>query len=99
MNAYDPRTDEITLDPDASLYVRLHELAHQEQYRNKSWVFRVVLVLRCIRGLNYLATLWIEFDALRRARSVMQTMGVWTDDAEQEARRSFYTYVRRKELA
>lgn len=92
MNGYDPRTDKIILEPDASLYVRFHEQAHQEQYRCAIW--RFWFALRHIPGVNYLVSLWIEWDALRRARSVMQKLGVWNDAAEQEARRGFYSYVR-----
>lgn len=96
MNCYDPRTDKILLEKGASLYVKFHEEAHREQCKSAKW--RFIANLRDFRLVNYLATLWIEFDAMRRARVVMEKLGVWSDDVEQEARRSFYSYVRRKEV-
>lgn len=93
---YEPSTDAVHLAPGASLYCRFHEEAHREQCKTRRW--RFVANLRDFRLVNYLATLWIEYDALRRARAVMEKLGVWTEDAEQEARRSFYSYVRRNEV-
>jgi hypothetical protein len=98
-NQYDPATDTITLRPDASLYVRFHEEAHREQYRTHSWLvfLRNVFALSALG--NYLATIWIEFDALRRARRTMRALGIWNLSAAQEATRGFRSYVFRKELA
>lgn len=96
ISQYDPNTDTITLRLGASLYERFHEQAHQDQYKSAIW--RFLIHARGLRFVNYLVTLWIEYDALRRARTVMEKLGIWTDDAEQEARRMFFSYVRRKEL-
>lgn len=91
---YNPNTRRIFLEPDASLYCRFHELAHKEQHESARW--RILFAARFVRGLTYLATLWLEYDAYRRARKVMEHLGVWSAEAETEARLALRAYKRKE---
>lgn len=95
-NLYDPRTRRIYLRPDASLYSQFHEMAHKEQHERGLAVFWTWFYLRRIRLIGYLVTIWIEFDAYRRARRAMQRIGVWSDEYQNEARKGLMSYVTRK---
>lgn len=95
---YDPRTREIVLSPCASLYCRFHELAHREQHETRAAPFLAWSKCCPIRVLGYFALLWIEWDAYRRARRVMQRLGVWSKEACIEARNTFISYVTQQEI-
>ena len=96
-NEYDPRTRSITLRPDASLYAYFHELAHKEQHDTGAIAFELWCRLKRLRVLGHLLLLWVELDALRRARRALRRMGCWTDEAKSEAYRGFMSYIRQEE--
>jgi Zn-dependent membrane protease YugP len=53
-----------------------------------------------LRLVGWVVTVWIEFDAYRRARVRLERLGHWTADAEKEARRMLMSYIRpRREKA
>jgi hypothetical protein len=83
---YSPRDHKIVLRPDASLYARFHEEAHREQHETSAIVFHFWAHLWFWPVLGRLVTLWIEIDADRRARRVMQKLGVWSVEAAKESR-------------
>jgi hypothetical protein len=93
---FNPQSGKIVLIPGATLYARFHELAHAEQYESAKW--RFWFSTRMVRGLSYLSTLWVEYDAHRRARRVMKRLGVWNADAAAEGNASLKSYITRKEL-
>lgn len=93
---YNPKTRRINLAPDASLYCRFHELAHKEQHESAKW--RICFAARFVRGFNWIITLLIEYNAYRRARRVMERIGIWSAEAEIEARDALRAYITRKEL-
>lgn len=95
---YDIRTRKVTIAGSASLYERFHEEAHAEQDRESCLPFLVWLHLRQIRLLGYFVTLWVEFDAMRRARRALQKLGLWDQAAAREAKLCLMSYTRRKEL-
>jgi hypothetical protein len=92
-NYYYPLTKQIVLRPDASLYARFHEEAHRQQHLSAPRLFIVVCVLRGIRVVSYFATLAVEYDAYRRARRVMRRLGLWSEEACQEAKNCLISYV------
>lgn len=94
---YDPKTDQLHLKPGASLYERFHETAHRDQWQN-SRLWRFVIRLRRIPFVKYLATLAVEYDALRRARQVMRNLGIWSHHASNEAGAMFNSYVKKEPL-
>jgi hypothetical protein len=95
---YDVKTGTIVLNPNACLYERFHELAHQEQHKTKLLIFQLWRLFRRIRGVGWILTLAIEIDAYRRAKTVMQCIGCWTDDDERYARRALLSYFAMKEV-
>jgi len=97
-SSYDPRTGEIHCSPGASLYARFHELAHKDQHENGAACYYAWLALRYFRVVGYLSILWIELDAILRARRVMLTLGLWNDRACQEAKNNLISYARMKEI-
>ena len=97
--SFDPTTGEIKLRHDATLYTKFHEIAHKAQHTEKPFMFVLCCSLRLLPLANYLATLWIEYDALRRARKIMQFLGVWNSAVEREAKRAFRSYVFRKAIS
>lgn len=99
-NHYDPRTGTVQLRADASLYAHFHELAHEEQHKELAWPYLFWCGLRKLRLVGWVVTLWIEFDAYRRARARLERLGHWTADAEKEAHRMLMSYIRpRRETA
>lgn len=93
---YDPKTGEINLAPDASLYCKFHEIAHKQQHLARTWPYIFWRVGSCIPGLKYLATLLIEFDALRRARRTMRFLKIWNASHQREASHMFRSYIWRR---
>lgn len=93
MNAYLPAKKQIVLDPNATLYAKFHEEAHRDQHLSSAFVFWAWYYGRVFYCLDYVVTLWIEWDAMRRSRKVMQALGVWTDDAKTEAYRGLKSYM------
>lgn len=98
-NHYDARTRQIHLRPDATLYTRFHELAHKEQHETKYCVFMAWLRFGGLRLVDYFLGLWLEIDAYRRARRVMEKLGCWNDEARQRARKCLMNHIRRREPA
>lgn len=96
-NQYRPWDRKIVLRPDASLYARFHEEAHREQHETNSVVFWAWASLHFLRGIGWVVTVWIEWDANRRARRAMEKAGLWTKDAQSEARHSIMSYIKRRE--
>lgn len=92
---YNTKTDEVRVAPDASLYCRFHELAHRDQWKN-SRLWRGLIRLTTVPRAKYLATLVVEYDALRRARRVMRKLGIWTPEASNEAGVMFNSYVKKE---
>ncbi len=97
-NYYDPETRRVHLAPDASLYERFHELAHAAQHASGSLAFRAWLRLRWYIVVGYLSIIWLEYDAYWRTRRVLQRLGAWNDDCENEARQGLRSYRKRQEL-
>jgi hypothetical protein len=95
---YDPRTGQIFLQHDSTLYQRYHEEGHKELHVKHPSIFRLLYDLRRYVLVGYLATLFLEIDADRRARRVMHRLGVWTSEAEKEARSNLMSYFKRKEI-
>lgn len=95
---YSPRDRKIVLTPSASLYARFHEEAHREQHETNAVCFQFWAHLWFFPLIGRLVTLWIEIDADRRARRVMHKLGVWTVEAEKEARANLMSYFKRKEI-
>lgn len=93
---YDPATRRVNLTPDASLYVRLHEEAHKIQHETQCLPWIAYVHCNGIRILGYLSRIWVEFDAMRRARNVMKQIGCWNVAASNEASTAFKTYIRRR---
>lgn len=87
------------------MYEVFHEHAHEKQHKTGSLVWLVWLVGQRIPGVRYFVTLWLEYDALRRARAEMLRaeskfkMRLWDDDAAHDARTKLGSYILRKELA
>jgi len=94
---YVPATRTIVLSPDASLYSKFHELAHKEQHDKMVPAFVAWSIFYRVRVLNYFVTLWVEWDAHRRARRDMEKLGVWSEQAGQEGRNNLMSYAMRKE--
>jgi hypothetical protein len=95
---YSPRDGKIVMAPGASLYARFHEEAHREQHETGAtcfWIWRFAWFWPVV---GRVVTLWIEIDADRRARKVMHKLGVWTVEAEKEARANLMSYFKRKEI-
>lgn len=82
------------LSPGASPYERFHEEAHMEQHKSGSLVWRAYKIGRLIPFVNYAVTLWIERDAMNRAKTVMERLGVWDAAAAAEAESDYQSYVR-----
>lgn len=93
---YNPDQRKIVLHPNASLYARFHELAHADQHEKMVPAFAAWTIFYRVRVLNYFATLWVEFDANRRAKRVMKVLGIWDDGAAREARKNLMSYVARR---
>jgi hypothetical protein len=98
-NRYDTRTRRIYLAPDATLYARFHELAHKEQHEKMVPAFVAWSIFYRIRLVSYFVTLWIEWDANRRTRLVMERLGLWTDEACKEGEKNLMSYAMRKEIS
>jgi hypothetical protein len=90
---YSPVTRQIHLQPCETLYGRFHELAHKEQHEKNTLVFRAWVVGRWIRGVQWIVTVWIEFDAHQRARRAMEKLGLWNDAAKKEGWLNLKTYL------
>jgi hypothetical protein len=99
ISKYDTRTGMVTCQPGASLYVRFHEEAHREQHQSKSAIWRIWWYGRWIRGVQWVVTLLIEYDAYRRARRALERLGAWTAELETEAWHGLKSYIKRKELS
>lgn len=98
-NHYNPSTGKVALRSDASLYACFHELAHKEQHETLALPYIFWCGLRKLRLVGWLVTVWIEFDAYRRARVRLKRLGHWTDEAEKEARRMLMSYIVKRETA
>lgn len=99
MNAtYNPQLRQMTLPRHCSQYDRCHEIAHSVQRRVESRAYRAWCRFNGIRVIQYFVVLWIEFDAMLRARHFMEWEGIWSKEVEAEAWGKFMTYIRRKEL-
>lgn len=88
----------MTLSADATLYDRYHETAHDVQRRIQCFPFRAWWKLNGIRLLGYLATVYIEFDAMRRARAALEWDASWTGDMQKEGWTKLMSHIRQKEL-
>jgi hypothetical protein len=95
-NHYNPRSGTVTMRPDASLYAHFHELAHKDQHKELAWPYLFWCALRRLRLVGKVVTIWIEYDAYRRARSRLERLGHWTEEAEKEARRMLMSYIKPK---
>lgn len=95
---YNAETRTIVLDEADPIYSRFHELAHQEQDKTNLLIFRLWKMFRRIRVVGWILTLVLEIDAYRRAKTVMQCIGCWTDDDERYARRALLSYFAMKEV-
>lgn len=95
-STYHPSTRQIHHAAGASLYARFHELAHAEQHERMTWLFIIWALGHKIPGVRHVVTVLIELDAHRRARVVMQRLGVWTPEAETEGRLSLRSYLKRQ---
>lgn len=96
--SYDPVLRQMTLPADATLYDRYHEMAHDVQRRIQCFPFRVWWRFNGIRVLGYLATVYVEFDAMRRARQALEWDGDWTEDTRKEGWTKLRSHITRKEL-
>lgn len=94
---YDPRTRRITLAPSASLYTQFHELAHQEQHEKQTYAYIAWCLFCRVRLIRHVVTFWIELDAYRRAKVKMIKLGIWNDEACQEAKNNLISYATLKE--
>jgi Zn-dependent membrane protease YugP len=94
---YDPDTRTVVLAPNVTLYEGEHERAHKAQDDENALCFRVWRKVWRLRGLGWLATMWVEFDAYRRTRASLMQTGQWTTTIEKEARQCLQSYVTRKE--
>jgi hypothetical protein len=96
-NCYDPRTGEIHLTSDATLWAKFHELAHKEQHEEMVPAFVAWSIFYRVRLVSYFVTLWVEWEAGRRTRRVMERLGVWNDEACKEGKKNLMSYAMRKE--
>lgn len=90
---YDHHTRRVFVRPDASAYVRFHEEAHKAQHDEKAAAFMAWLILSRIRIVGYFVTIWVEIDAYRRTREVMERLNLWSDEACKEGRKKLMTYI------
>lgn len=95
---YNPILRAVILRDGASKYERYHEEAHQAQHDEKCLCWRVWHSANWVRGIEYLVTLWIEYDAYLRARREMIKNGDWNSETEKEARQGLLSYLKRKTL-
>lgn len=102
---YNPDTGEVWLSDNATMYEVFHEHAHQKQHRSCARVWSAWFFGRFFPVINYFVTLWLEYDALRRAHKEMLRAErifkcrLWDDEVAKEARRRFRSYLLRRELA
>lgn len=94
---FNATTGTVHLPPDATDYELFHESAHQEQYQLKTWLFRAWMRLRLMPLVGWLLTCALEYDAYRRARTLMSELNIWTKKDQNEARQALLSYVKRKE--
>lgn len=90
---YDPATGGNNLPETASIYSKFHELAHGDQHRNSPVMFIIMISLSNLWVIGYFITLWIEFDAMRRAKRKMMSFQLWDRARSQEAWRQYRTYI------
>ena len=95
-NYYDPTTRKVFLSPTATLWTVFHEHAHAEQHAKTTFIYILWALFHQIRGIEYLVTILIEWDANRRARNAMIVNGIWTDEARQQARKNLLSYILRR---
>lgn len=96
--SYNPALRQMTLPADATLYDRYHEMAHDVQCHVQCLAFRLWWRFNGIRVLGYLSTVYIEFDAMRRARQALEWARCWTADTRKEGWTKLRSHITRKEL-
>jgi hypothetical protein len=95
---YDPETRTVSIAPNAPLYIRFHEEAHKEQHESGAVCFWLWVRLCRVRVVRYFVSLWVEFDAHRRARKAMERLGLWNQEACNLGRKNLMSYVTLKEV-
>jgi len=93
---YDPKKRKIS-GQFLTTYDEFHEIAHQVQHRIGCRAYRFWARFNGIRVMQYFATIFVEYDALRRARHAMQWESKWSGASEKEAFMKLGTYIRRRE--
>lgn len=83
----------------ATTYEYFHERAHMVQHRLQCAPWRWWKVFNGIRLIGYLVTIWLEHDAMVRARYAMEWEGRWTRSTKKEASTKFRSYITRKEVS
>jgi Zn-dependent membrane protease YugP len=89
--AYDPKTREVRVHPTSTLYSMMHEQAHAMQHKENTWCWRLAQI-RILGRRSPECALWLEIDAMLRARTILCYLGKWNHNAAREARESLLTY-------
>lgn len=94
VSQYDPATGIVHFAPNATVYQRAHEYAHQVQHRHRTRAWRVQDRCERIPYLCRLTRLWVEMEARDMALTTLQLCGRCDHHARAEARAGLWSYVR-----